>query len=120
MGASSSTPNTHTRNGGNPIMHRVFRLTVFSLALGATALAIGACGSTGGTKTIVEKQAAPQPPTETVTVAKPAPASANDDTGSSSPAPASEPSEEKVPDLVGERLDVAESDLDDAGISYKE
>jgi hypothetical protein len=91
----------------------VFRLWAIPCAIAISAFAVAACGSSE-TTTVVEKQTGP--PTQTVTVEKPAPKSAP----ASNSAEVSASAAKGVPDLVGKRLDVAESDLDDAGISYKE
>jgi hypothetical protein len=71
--------------------------------------------------TVIEKQAAPAPTTtvvETVPAAShtTAPAAAPKPT----PAPAAAPAKPRVPNLVGERLDVAENDVTAAGLTFKE
>jgi hypothetical protein len=75
-------------------------------------LAIPGCG--GGTKTVIEKTVT-EPATESGAGGGGS-ASSSDGGGSAS----SSGSSEEVPDLVGERLDVAEEELDGLGINYDE
>jgi hypothetical protein len=85
-----------------------------------TAGIVAGCGGSGGTTTVIEKQAATQP--KTVTVQQQAPAT--DDSSAANSVPASDDSSSSarhsVPNLVGERLDVAEDKLDQLGLNYKE
>jgi|tagenome__1003787_1003787.scaffolds.fasta_scaffold20651921_2 hypothetical protein len=84
-----------------------------------TAGVVAGCGGSGGTTTVIEKQAAVQP---TVTVQQQAPAadesSATKDVSASGGS--SSRAQRSVPDLVGQRLDVAEDKLDQLGLNYKE
>lgn len=84
-----------------------------------TAGIVAGCGGSGGTTTVIEKQAATQPRTVTVQQAP-----AADDSSAIKNVSASGDSSSRaghaVPNLVGERLDVAEDKLDQLGLSYKE
>jgi hypothetical protein len=94
------------------------RYTLVIGAMGVIGLLAG-CGSDSNdaatstpqkTVTVIEK---------TVTQSAPA-APAADTTTDEAPSPQPQPSKVSVPDETGERLDVAEDDLDGAGLNYTE
>jgi hypothetical protein len=75
----------------------------------ATVLGIAACGGGGGeTTTVVERTVTAPPPPEEAGSSEVQPEA---DSGSAS---------DEVPDVVGDRLDVAESELDDLRLPYEE
>lgn len=88
--------------------------TKASVSVGIVALWAAGCGGGGSTTTtVIERQAAPA---ATVTVAPPASESAP----SSGSASGSGGASAKVPSVVGERLDVAEMDVQAAGLTFTE
>jgi beta-lactam-binding protein with PASTA domain len=87
----------------------VHRKYIAALAAALGSLALVACGGSGKTVTVVERSVV------TGESAQVAPSSATPVRETSDPAAAT-----SVPDLVGERLDVAEDDLQEKGLDYKE
>lgn len=87
----------------------------------ATVLGIAACGGGGGggeTTTVVERTVTAPPPPETET-----PSGAREEEAGSSevqPEADSGSASDEVPDVVGDRLDVAESELDELRLPYEE
>ena len=85
-----------------------------------TLLGVAACGSGGGTQTVIERpspvQTVTAPPPKTVTEKSPSASSAPPPSASGSPSSGPH----KVPDETGKRLDVAEDNLGTAGISFRE
>jgi hypothetical protein len=82
---------------------------------------VAGCGGSSRTTTVIEKQAAVQP--KTVTVQQQAPAPADDSSTAKNISASDDPSSQaqhSVPNLVGERLDVAEDKLDQLGLNYNE
>jgi hypothetical protein len=87
-------------------MHRV----LVGIGAGLVVLGLAACGEStpaapNTVVTIIKTEQAPTPATQTVPSQKPAPASSSAVT---------------LPDVVGQRLDVAELHLDDLHIRYRE
>jgi hypothetical protein len=89
-----------------------FHAGLTGLALVALVFAIAGCGDTKTVERTIVTQQAPPPTAAPSTTPSSQP---------SAPAPSSStPTLSKVPNLVGERLDVAESKLNDLGITYTE
>jgi PASTA domain-containing protein len=86
-----------------------------AVVLGLLAVnGVSACGGDGGGDTTIITQTTT---TETTTTDSGSDGGGSDGSGEPS---SSGSGSEKVPDLVGERLDVAEDELDSLGIDYKE
>jgi hypothetical protein len=99
---------------------------VYTGVVVAVALGVAGCGGSGGTTTVIEKQAAPTTtvveqaaPTKTV-VEQAAPTKTAVEHSSASDATTSSTSGQSVPSLVGEALDVAEDKLQSDGLNFKE
>jgi hypothetical protein len=87
--------------------------SVIALIIGlVVALGVTACGGGGDTTTVITQQTVTE---ETSTSDGGSPSSSDGGSPSSS-----DNGSEEVPDLVGERLDVAEDELDGMGINYEE
>jgi Ethanolamine utilization protein EutJ (predicted chaperonin) len=85
-------------------MHR----TLIAVLVAATAaIALTACGDSGKTVTVVERTVVTGDESQ-ASASAPTPVSDTDSAGV------------EVPDLVGERLDVAEDDLQEQDLDYKE
>jgi hypothetical protein len=87
-------------------MHRTF---IVAVAAALASIALGACGGSGKTVTVVERTVVDKSAAQAARSSQ----ELAGDTGNAE-------SGLSVPDLVGERLDVAEDDLQEQGLDYKE
>ena len=96
------------------------RSWVAAFAAFVVLVALAGCGSAGAAKTVTEKTVIQQAPSSDSTSSNDSSPSDSSGGQSSRDSSSGDGGSVQVPDLVGERLDVAEEKLKQVGLKYKE
>lgn len=115
-GKASSQAGARTRRGRVGLPCGLTLGVAMAVAVAAVVAGCGGSGGGGDTTTIIREQAAPSQPAPS----EPAPTPKKKKKHRASPSDQGGGGGKTVPDEVGERLDVAEDDLDERGIRFKE